>query len=243
MMTEPILYVISGAGLSAESGVPTFRIVGGVWEQFDKNRVCNFYTWKTYRDEVFAFYAGRRKEASAVQPNAAHVRLAEWQRRWGPERVQFLTQNVETLLEQAGATAVTHLHGDLQHLLCTACSHSWPVSDEDYHERTRCVKCNSLNGVKPGVVLFNEQAPEYLKLDKVYRSIRQEDIFLVVGSSMEVVTPNVMIPKSRVGHARNWQVNPQIAFQHWFGRNIAKTACAGLEELEVELVELMGSAS
>jgi NAD-dependent deacetylase len=235
----PVLYVFSGAGLSAESGVPTFRTAGGLWTQHNLDRVCNLLTWKENRSDVFAFYRGRRQEAAAVAPNDAHLRLAGWQSRWGAARVRLLTQNVDGLLERAGAQAVVHLHGDLLHLLCTACAHRWPVDDDAYAEGTRCPSCDSLKGVKPGVVFFNEMAPEYAHLQRLHRDIRPQDVLLVVGSALEVVTVDQLVPARRRGHALNWQVNPEPADPACFGRVLAEGAVAGLRALEPELVALM----
>lgn len=245
-MTEeeaPILYVFSGAGLSAESGVPTFRTAGGLWTKHNLDRVCNMLTWKENRSAVFEFYTGRRREAAAVAPNDAHRRLAAWQSRWGTQRVRLLTQNVDGLLERAGAQSVVHLHGDLAHLLCTACGHRWPVDDEAYHEHTRCPKCDSLKGVKPGVVFFHEMAPEYAHLQRMMRSIREHDVLLVVGSALEVVTVEYLVPADRVGHALNWQVNPDPVDESYFGRVLAQGASAGLQALEPDLAKLMDAAA
>ncbi len=234
-----MLFVFSGAGLSAESGVPTFRTAGGLWTRHNLDRVCNMLTWKENREAVFEFYTGRRQEAAAVQPNDAHVRLAAWQARWGTERVRLLTQNVDDLLERAGAQEVVHLHGDLAHLLCTACGHRWLVDDEAYQAHTRCARCDSLKGVKPGVVFFHETAPQYIHLGRMTRSIRSQDILLVVGSALEVVGVEQLMPRHRWGDSHNWQVNPEPVDTEYFGRVLAQTASVGLRELEPELVSRM----
>ncbi|MES2889423.1 MAG: Sir2 family NAD-dependent protein deacetylase [Pseudomonadota bacterium] len=236
----PVLHVFSGAGLSAESGVPTFRTAGGVWSRHNLDRVCNMLTWRQHRDEVFAFYEGRRAEAASVAPNEAHRRLAAWQARWGPQRVRLLTQNVDDLLERGGAQEVIHLHGDLQHLLCTACEHRWPVEAARYHAQTPCPACEGLNSVKPGVVFFHEAAPAYAHLARMVHTIRAHDILLVVGTALEVVSVAQLVPPHRVGHALNWQVNPEPADPEHFGRIVAAPASVGLADLEPELIERMG---
>jgi NAD-dependent SIR2 family protein deacetylase len=105
----PRLFVFSGAGLSAESGVPTFRSTDGIWSKFDLDEVCNFNLWRKHRSAVFRFYEDRRKEIEAAQPNGAHRLLALWQHTWGADRVRLITQNVDNLLERAAARDVVHL--------------------------------------------------------------------------------------------------------------------------------------
>ncbi len=231
-MQRPVLYVFSGAGLSAESGLATFRTAGGLWQQYDLSRVCNALTWKQHRSEVFDFYRRCREAVTAAQPSAAHLRLARWQQHFGASRVRLLTQNVDDLLERAGSLAVTHLHGNLQQLQCTACGHRWPVSLEDYHEETRCAKCASLKGVKPAVVFFNESAPEYVHLKRLVRDIRDEDLLLVIGTAFEVVSVERLIAPFRKGHRHNLQVNPEPTHSDWFGEVRAQSASQALQELE-----------
>lgn len=229
---DPALYVVSGAGLSAESGVPTFRSDAGLWGQHNLKRVCNALTWKNNRSEVFEFYAARRRDMGACLPNAGHAQLAIWQRRWGTERVKLLTQNVDDLLERAGAVDVTHLHGTLDKLQCTACGTFFAVDMVDYHEGKRCPQCQSLKGVKPGVVFFYEAAPAYVHLHRLAKTIRSQDVLIVVGTAFEVVTPEAFLPRWRKGHALNWQVNPAPAEPDWFGLNMSMGASHGLQSLD-----------
>lgn len=104
----PRLYVFSGAGLSAESGLSTFRTGNGIWTQENLDEVCNFLNWRKNREAVFRFYNERIAEKRDARPNKAHVMLAAWQHTWGKERVRLITQNVDDMLERAGALHVTH---------------------------------------------------------------------------------------------------------------------------------------
>lgn len=239
--TQPVLYVLSGAGLSAESGVPTFRSAGGIWDQHVLDRVCNAMTWKNHRSEVFQFYGDRRKEMGGVEPNDAHRRLAVWQQRWGTHRVKLLTQNVDDLLERAGAPEVIHLHGSLDKLQCTACGTFFPVAIEAYTEHTRCPKCDSLKGVKPAVVFFYENAPMYTHVAKMRHNIEDHDAMLVVGSSMQVVPLEQFMSPRRRESILNWQVNPEPVDVDAFAVNLATGAVQGLGELEEKVQQLFGS--
>lgn len=233
---EPVLWVVSGAGLSAESGLPTFRDADGLWGQFDINEVCNALTWKHNRERVFDFYRGMREAYFGAQPNAAHRQLAEWQARWGAERVHLLTQNIDLLLEAAGASAVTHLHGRLDELHCTACGTRWQA---ELDIGARCPKCTSLRGVKPGVVMFNERAPQYSVLVRLHKTLRPHDVVVFAGTAMEVLSAQAIVPARLHGSARIVNVNPLRLPDPAIGTHIEHAASAGLPLLETALQEWM----
>ena len=157
--------VFAGAGLSAESGLATFRDAGGLWTKYDINEVC-FYPGfvankenKSYRQKIFDFYNEVKTACMQAQPNAAHLELAKWQELSGTETVIF-TANVDDLLERAGCKNVVHVHGNLSSMHCTSCTFEWAC---DEFKDQRCPKCNS-RLTKPNVVFFNEHAPLYAKL-------------------------------------------------------------------------------
>lgn len=186
---NPILAVFTGAGLSAESGIPTFRVgVDALWEGHSIEEVCDFRTWRNNRHAVHNFYNARRLAAARAQPNAAHIALSAWQARWGGERVVLMTQNVDDLLERAGATDVCHLHGRLDWMRCTACDHRWHVGAASWNPDTdRCPHCSSPDDVKPDVVFFHEMAPEYDRLISLVERLRMVDSAVVMGTSCQVV--------------------------------------------------------
>jgi NAD-dependent deacetylase len=237
--SSPILYVLSGAGLSAESGLATFRSEDGIWSSHALERVCNFNTFRQNRDEVFAFYNGRKVEVDRVGPHAGHTRLAAWQARWGAQRVRLLTQNVDDLLERAGATDVVHLHGDLESLLCTACNFRWRIGKARLDPKAPCPRCESLEDVKPGVVFFHESAPEYEHLIAMAEHIRPRDFLVVVGTSATVVRPWEFLPDWRVSHDHNIQINPHPEVPECYGHNIALPASIGIEMAEALIAEAM----
>lgn len=181
------LVILSGAGLSADSGVPTFRSQNGLWMDHDINQVCNYLTWKDNFTLVHAFYNQLRNLLSTVEPNDAHKMIAMWEADYG-DRVINLTANVDDLLERAGCENVVHLHGFLPRMQCTACGNLWDVGYTTYNsDQDRCPKCTSRKGVKPAVVFFNEGANEYIRLNKIFREIVQEDVVLIIGTSGQVI--------------------------------------------------------
>lgn len=182
-MLQKDLVVFSGAGLSAPSGIPTFRDDNGLWHNHKIDHVAEYTTWKQHRYLVHEFHNQRRRDLALVEPNHAHQRIAEWQRKW-PTRTQVLTQNVDDLLERAGCTDVVHLHGSLHLMKCTACGHLWTHGLQDWNpDKDRCVKCNSARGVKPGTVFFNEHAPLYKDLYWTVKQLHENSMVVVIGTS------------------------------------------------------------
>jgi len=237
-MRLPSLYVFSGAGLSAESGLATFRGNGGLWQQSDMSQVLTYSDWKAQRPRVFEFFGALLAQVAQARPNPAHRQLAAWQARWGPERVRLFTQNVDDLLERAGASAVTHLHGDLATLLCTACATQW-APGAGYGETARCPKCNSLRGVKPGVVFFGEPAPRYREMDRALEGLTAGDILLVVGTSFEVLPVERLVPLPCKGAERAVLVDLAPKQADWFGTVHAGPAGQTLPELDEPLTRWM----
>ncbi len=182
---HPHLIIFSGAGLSAESGLSTFRGKNGLWENVPLDVVCNFATWERNFDAVHAFYDARRIAARDAQPNAAHRTIADWQKRW-PGRVRVITQNVDPLLERAGCDNVVHLHGDVLAMHCVACDRQWKIEATAY-DQSGCPSCHQKKTVKPAIVFFGQPAPEYDVLHAVVRSLRPIDTVVVVGTSGTVL--------------------------------------------------------
>jgi NAD-dependent deacetylase len=241
--TRPRLFILSGAGLSAESGISTFRTDGGIWSKDSIEKVCNLDTWLENRPAVFEFYNRRLEEMGSAQPNGAHMRLAQWQHRWGAERVKLLTQNVDDLLEKAGAPEVIHLHGDIHHYLCTACDHRFERTGAGWDEHLSCPQCSDPAAVKPGVVFFNESAPMYSHLGVMRATMTEEDVFLAIGTSFIVIAPPQILPRARWNaHPRSILVDPRPS-EDTFGVVCAKPASVGLAVLEPLIASMMDGTS
>lgn len=213
----PRLVVLSGSGLSVESGMSLYRASEGLWENHDVNQVCNIRTWRANAPVVHQFYNTLRAKSARATPHAGHRLLVDLE----TEGAVLVTQNVDTLLEQAGAHHVLHLHGTLDRMLCTACSHRWtvPKTTEWVWEADPCPVCNSRQDVKPDVVFFGEQAPGYNPWRNLLSELRPQDVLLTIGSSGEVVNP-----LSMGGPNQQWLANlnaspalPDYAFQKiWY---------------------------
>ncbi|MBI1363114.1 MAG: NAD-dependent deacetylase [Proteobacteria bacterium] len=186
---------LTGAGLSAPSGLQTFRGKDGLWMGHRIDEVCNELTYNKNRDKVFAFYNARRQELATAAPNAAHALIAELQADFGTKAVLNVTQNVDDLLERAGVTDVLHVHGFLPSLQCTRCNgFSWDIGHRaaQYGADT-CPNCNRPNAVKPNIVLFGGMAPKYRTMYKLFSELTEDDLVVVIGTTGAVIPVNDLL--------------------------------------------------
>lgn len=184
-MSRRIL-ICSGAGLSAESGIPTFRDSGGLWENYKVEEVCNIRRFMEFYIKTNEFYDARRAQLENVEPNSAHIAIADLCNN-PPTNYEIIniTTNVDDLLERAGCKDVIHLHGSLVEVI-----RNWGTGDEqveyvgyqksDYDDM-------SVYPTKPNVVFFGEHAPEYKRFYEILMSLEMGDIAMVIGSSDQVV--------------------------------------------------------
>lgn len=182
------LIIISGAGLSAESGIPTFRSGGtAMWENFSIDEVCNIHTFAKNYYKVHDFYNARRVALGSVEPNLAHLRIAEWYSRWSG-RVINLTTNVDDLLERAGVKHedILHVHGYLPEIVYEDDEGNDVIKDIGYSE----VDASEYTWVKPNVVFFGEVAPKYVDMYDLLASLTSNDMVILVGCSNTVINFN-----------------------------------------------------
>ena len=177
-----MIMIFTGAGLSAESGIKTFRDHDGLWENYDVMQVCSTEGWEADRALVTEFYNARRKDLKDKIPNPAHMFLAELEKKY-PNKIYNLTQNVDNLLEKAGCTKVVHLHGTLTDLRCEACEHIWDVGYRPQDENEICPQCGSAS-IRHNVVMFGEAAPAY---QKIYEAISNCKLLIAIGTSGQVI--------------------------------------------------------
>lgn len=177
-----MIMILSGAGLSAESGIRTFRDHDGLWEDYDVMQVCSTAGWEEDRDLVTEFYNARRKDLEDKEPNKAHIALATLEKKY-PDKIYNLTQNVDNLLEKAGCTDVIHLHGTLTDLRCEECGHIWYITYASQSEYNACPSCQS-SLIRHNVVMFGESAPAYRR---IYEAIQKCKFFIAIGTSGQVI--------------------------------------------------------
>ena len=205
------IVVLTGAGISAESGIDTFRSDGGLWEQ---HRVEDVATPEGFaRDPALVqrFYDMRRAAVQEKQPNAAHEALARLDREWQGELL-IVTQNVDDLHERAGAQRVLHMHGELLSALCSACGerHRWTGALSD---NPPCPSCGEQT-LRPDVVWFGEMPYE---MDRIYYALREADLFVSIGTSGAVYPAAGFVRDARELGARTLELNLERSEgSHWF---------------------------
>lgn len=177
-LTHPNLVVLTGAGLSAESGVPTFRGINGLWEGHHVEEVASPNAFKTAPAMVHRFYNMRRASLKTVAPNAAHHALARLEKAW-PGSFLHVTQNVDDLNERAGAEKLLHMHGQLKKIRCLWCRNvmAW---EEDLDVTTVCPECATAGKLRPDIVWFGE-VPYHI--EEISQALETVDIFLCIGTS------------------------------------------------------------
>ncbi len=176
------LFVLTGAGVSAESGLATFRGSGGLWNGYRVDQVATPEAWHADPELVWRFYSMRRRDALAAQPNAAHLALAKIEQRLG-DRFYLCTQNVDDLHERGGSLRIHHMHGSLFESRCVQCN--LPFADRELYEAASnlplCLECGA--PVRPHIVWFGEIP---LDMEGIYRELDRATHLLVVGTSGSV---------------------------------------------------------
>jgi len=230
------IVVLSGAGISAESGLKTFRGDGGLWEGHRVEDVATPEAWIRDPALVLEFYNRRRRQVRAAKPNAAHKALVELERMYD---VHVVTQNVDDLHERAGSRQVLHLHGEIMFARSTRNpEYTKHLGDADIQLGDLCPEGSQL---RPHVVWFGEDVPA---LEQASRIVARADIFLCVGTSLQVYPANSLI-FATPRRARRIVINPDVPdlVPQDVCECIAKPASEGVPELVENLLREAGSRS
>ena len=205
------IVVLTGAGVSAESGIDTFRSAGGLWEQHRVEDVATPEGFARDPDLVLRFYDMRRAAIQEKEPNAAHHSLARLDSGWDGELL-IVTQNVDDLHERAGATRVLHMHGTHLNAWCTACDTRSPWRGP-LIDRPPCPACGE-RALRPDVVWFGEMPYE---MERIYAAIRTADLFVSIGTSGAVYPAAGFVRDAKAVGARTLELNlDRSQGSHWF---------------------------
>ncbi len=195
------IVVLTGAGLSAESGIATFRDKGGVWSKYDVREVATPEGYARNPLLVHEFYNMRRRDHALAKPNAAHFALARLEREH--PGVLIVTQNVDALQEAAGSTNLIHMHGELLAALCARCEarHPWTA---DLAIETVCPSCERDGGMRPDVVWFGEMP---YRMDEIGAALEACDLFISIGTSGNVYPASGFVAETRGNGAHTVELN------------------------------------
>jgi NAD-dependent deacetylase len=197
------VFVLTGAGISAESGIRTFRDAGGLWESYRFEEVASPEGWAAHPEAVWRFYAQRRAQAATCEPNPAHLAVAALGRAIG-DRLFLCTQNVDDLHEKAGSPQVHHMHGELFKSRCEACDRP-PFADRLAHPTIPVCSCGAR--IRPHIVWFGEVP---FDMDVIADELGRCDLFVTIGSSGAVYPAAGFVAAVRArGRARTVYVGPE----------------------------------
>jgi NAD-dependent deacetylase len=226
------LVILTGAGMSSESGIRTFRDSGGLWEEYDVTEVATPMAWVKNRELVLRFYNERRRQLASSKPNEGHFGLAKLEKYFD---VHIITQNIDDLHERAGSTKVLHLHGELTKARSTADqSLIYDIGYKDINPGDNCEKGSQL---RPHIVWFGEEVP---MMDEAANLTGNADIFVVIGSSLNVY-PAAGLISYAPAKASLWLIDPKEVVVPG-GRNvkvIMESASKGVAILAENLSKLL----
>ena len=200
------VFVLTGAGISAESGLPTFRASDGLWAGNRIEDVCTPDAWENNPALVWQFYSARRAGGAKAQPNPAHLALADLENRIG-ERFFLCTQNVDDLHERAGSVRLLHMHGELNKARCERECGRPPIEDHVvYGNLNEVPHCACGGRLRPHIVFFGEMPFE---MDRIEREIGKSTLMLVIGTSGSVYPAANFVHWARLNGARTVYIGPE----------------------------------
>ncbi len=231
-MEKRKIVVLTGAGISAESGIKTFRDSNGLWENHDVMEVASPEGWRKNRELVLEFYNQRRKQLHEVEPNAGHKALVDLEEKYD---VHIVTQNIDDLHERAGSSQIVHLHGELFKARSTVDPNLVYDWKKDITSDNKCEKGSQL---RPHIVWFGEAVP---LIETAAVLVRQADIIIIVGSSMQVYPAAGLVGLSLPG-AHIYYVDPKPATNYELEQAnnvtiIAEKGSIGIPALVKQLLE------
>lgn len=196
------IVVLTGAGISAESGLATFRSSNGLWNNHRVEDVATIEAFQRNPEFVHDFYNQMKPELLAAKPNSAHIALTKLQNNY-PASVSIITQNVDTLHEKAQSRNIYHIHGQINQAVCLNCGHileTW----NDVTTETVCPQCSVSGMMKPNIVFFGENL---LYMDKVERLLASCDLFLSIGTSGVVFPAAAFVQTAKLYGAETYEFN------------------------------------
>jgi NAD-dependent deacetylase len=200
------VFVLTGAGISAESGLPTFRAEDGLWAGYRVEDVCTPDAWQRNPAGVWAFYSARRAQGQKANPNPAHIALAELESQI-PGRFFLCTQNVDDLHERAGSRNLVHMHGELAKARCERECGRPPVEDHAVYASLDAVgRCACGGRLRPHIVFFGEIP---LEMPRIEREIANSTLMLVIGTSGSVYPAANFVHWARQAGARTVYIGPE----------------------------------
>ncbi|WP_067176755.1 Sir2 family NAD-dependent protein deacetylase [Sulfurospirillum sp. UCH001] len=220
--------IFSGAGISAESGLSTFRDADGLWEKYRIEEICTAGCLNWNRENTLTFYDARREQLDSVMPNAAHYAIAKLQEKYSKD-IAIITQNVDDLFERAGCKDILHLHGFLPRLRCEECGATHLIG---YTKQERELSCQNCGGsFRPDIVFFGEAAPMY---EHLYDAMQDCEFLAIIGSSGNVVAMDHFARHVKISILNNLEKSDAIN-ERVYTKVLYKKATEAIDEIVVDV--------
>ncbi|MFP4485985.1 MAG: SIR2 family NAD-dependent protein deacylase [Campylobacterales bacterium] len=229
----PKVVIFSGAGLSAQSGLSTFRDSGGLWERYKIEDICSAGCLDWNYEETIKFYDKRRMQLASVSPNIAHTKIAELKNRH-PKDIAVITQNVDDLFERAGCKDVMHLHGFLPQIRCMSCGEIENIGYEELPLERLCGGCKGR--LRPDIVFFGEPAPAYAQGFALMDSC---ELLVVIGTSGNVINSDMFIRGGNKRAILNNLEPSEIIDERLYEKCLYKPATEAIDEIVDEVEGLL----
>ena len=227
------IVILTGAGISAESGLATFRSANGLWNNHKVEDVATIEAFERNPAYVHEFYNELKKELVKAKPNAAHLAITKLQNEY-PAQIRVITQNVDTLHEKAGNKNVYHIHGQINQAMCLNCGHILETFG-DVDTETTCPHCGIAGMMKPNIVFFGENL---LCIEKVDRLLANCDLFLSIGTSGVVFPAASFVQIAKYNNARTLEFNLEpTSNNYYFDKHIYGQAGTTLPAFVDELLK------
>jgi NAD-dependent deacetylase len=200
------IVILTGAGISAESGIATFRDRDGIWAKVNVADVATPHGFARNPQLVLDFYNQRRKDSRHAKPNAAHLALARLETEHAKTggSVLLVTQNIDLLHEAAGTKSLIHMHGQGNQSLCNRCQARHPWGEEDLRLDQPCAACGQAGGLRPDVVWFGEMP---YQMERIHAALAETDLFLSIGTSGNVYPASGFVAEARRFRAHTVELN------------------------------------
>lgn len=228
------IIIFSGAGVSAESGISTFRDSDGLWENYDIKEICTVGCLSWNREETVAFYDKRREDIKDKQPNDAHIKIEALKKKY-TNQIAIITQNVDDMFEKAGVKELVHLHGFLREVICESCGFKEDIGYEKMDSVYKaCPSCS--NELRPNIVFFGEAAPLY---EKLYEELEDCEMLVVIGTSGNVINTDMFLTKKIKKSILN-NLEPSAALNaKRYTKVLYKKATQAIDEIVADVEEFL----
>ncbi len=227
------ILILTGAGISAESGLATFRAANGLWNNHKVEDVATIEAFQKNPQYVHEFYNDLKKELQNAKPNPAHLAITRLQNEYKDANINIVTQNVDTLHEKAGNRNIWHVHGQINQAVCLNCGHILETF-ADVDTETICPNCQVQGMMKPNIVFFGENL---LYMDKVDNLLRNCDLFLSIGTSGVVFPAAAFVQTAKYHGAKTLEFNLEMTSNNfYFDRHIFGPAGTTLPAFVDEMI-------